>query len=222
MKKVLKILEFDKILERMQGYTESEPVKKRIMKLEPFSDMEKAKEAQKETTEAMSTLLKLGNMPVNLSVCDVRNSVKRAEQGGVLTPHEFLDISRVLYVARRVKSYLSEISEECSVLGEKREKLLTAKALEDKINACIVSESEIADDASAELSAIRRKMKNLNGKIKETLNSMIHSAHYKKFLQEAIVTVRSDRYVIPVRAEYKSEVPGIVHDTSAPGLTHFI
>lgn len=222
MKKVLKILEFDKILEKLQGYTESEPVKKRISKLEPFSDLEKVRVAQKETTEAMSTLLKLGNPLVNLSVCDVRNSVKRAEQGGVLTPREFMDISRVLYVARRMKSYLSEASEECTVLGELREKLLTAKALEDRINACIISETEIADDASPDLSAIRRKMKNLNGKIKETLNSMIHSAHYKKFLQDPIVTMRSDRYVIPVRAEYKSEVPGIVHDTSSTGLTLFI
>lgn len=222
MKKVLKILEFDKILEKLQGYTESEPVKKRISKLEPFSDLEKVRVAQKETTEAMSTLLKLGNPPVNLSVCDARNSVKRAEQGGVLTPREFMDISRVLYVARRMKSYLSEASEECAVLGELREKLLTAKALEDRINACIISETEIADDASPDLSAIRRKMKNLNGKIKETLNSMIHSAHYKKFLQDPIVTMRSDRYVIPVRAEYKSEVPGIVHDTSSTGLTLFI
>lgn len=222
MKKVLKILEFDKILEKLQDYTESEPVKKRISKLEPFSDIEKARVAQKETTEAMSTLLKLGNPPVNLSVCDVRNSVKRAEQGGVLTPREFMDISRVLYVGRRMKSYLSECSEECTVLGEIREKLLTAKSLEDRINACIISETEIADDASADLSAIRRKMKNLNGMIKETLNSMIHSAHYKKFLQDPIVTMRSDRYVIPVRAEYKSEVPGIVHDTSSTGLTLFI
>ena len=222
MKKVLKILEFDKILDRLQGYTESEPVKKRISKLEPYSETDKAREAQKETTEAMSTLLKLGNPPVNLSVCDVRNSVKRAEQGGILTPREFMDISRVLYVARRRKSYISEISEECTVLGELGEKLLTAKSLEDRINACIISETEIADDASADLSAIRRKMKNLNGKIKETLNAMIHSAHYKKFLQDPIVTMRSDRYVIPVRAEYKSEVPGIVHDTSSTGLTLFI
>ena len=222
MKKVLKILEFDKILDKLQGYTESEPVKKRILKIEPVSDIEKAKAAQKETTEAMSTLLKLGNPSVNLSVCDVRNSVKRAEQGGILTPREFMDISRVLYVARRMKSYLSEISEECTVLGELGEKLLTAKSLEDRINACVISETEIADDASADLSAIRRKMKNLNGKIKETLNAMIHSAHYKKFLQDPIVTMRSDRYVIPVRAEYKSEVPGIVHDTSSTGLTLFI
>ena len=222
MKKVLKILEFDKILERMQEYTESESVKKRIYKLEPFSDIEKARAAQRETTESASTLLKLGNMPVNLSVNDVRPSVKRAEQGGVLTPRELMDISRVLYVARRTKSYLSEISEECEILAGLRESLMVAKPLEDKINSCILSESEIADDASSELSAIRRKMKNLNGKIKETLNSMIHSAHYKKFLQDPIVSVRSDRYVIPVRAEYKNEVPGIVHDTSSTGLTLFV
>ena len=88
--------------------------------------------------------------------------------------------------------------------------------------AALDCEEEIADDASAELSAIRRRMKNLNGKIKDTLNGMIHSQHYKKFLQDPIVTMRSDRYVIPVRAEYKSEVPGIVHDTSSTGLTMFI
>lgn len=222
MKKVLKILEFDKILDKLQEYTDSEQVKKRIYKLEPTSDINEAKERQRETTESSSTLLKLGNMPVSLSVSDMRNSVKRAEQGGVLSPRELLEIAKVLYVARRTKSYLGEISEECEMLAALRDKLLTAKALEDRINACIVSETEIADDASSELSAIRRRMKNLNGKIKETLNSMIHSQHYKKFLQDPIVTMRSDRYVIPVRAEYKSEVQGIVHDTSATGQTLFI
>ena len=222
MKKVLKILEFDKILERLQGYTESEAVKKRIYRLEPFSEKADAERAQKETTEAMSTLLKLGSPPVNLAVADSRGSAKRAEQGGTLTARELMDISRLLYVARRMKSYLGETSEECAVLRDISERLLTAKALEDKINAAIISEEEIADDASAELSAIRRRMKNLNGKIKDTLNGMIHSQHYKKFLQDPIVTMRSDRYVIPVRAEYKSEVPGIVHDTSSTGLTMFI
>ena len=222
MKKVLRILEFDKILERLQGYTESEAVKKRIYRLEPFSEKADAERAQKETTEAMSTLLKLGSPPVNLAVADSRGSAKRAEQGGTLTARELMDISRLLYVARRMKSYLGETSEECAVLRDISERLLTAKALEDKINAAIISEEEIADDASAELSAIRRRMKNLNGKIKDTLNGMIHSQHYKKFLQDPIVTMRSDRYVIPVRAEYKSEVPGIVHDTSSTGLTMFI
>ena len=222
MKKVLKILEFDKILERMQEYTESAAVKKKIYRLEPYSDIESARAAQKETTEAMSTLLKLGSPPVNLAVEDVRGSVKRAEQGGVLRPLELIAVSRVLYVARRMKSYLSEASEECSVLHEIEGRMLTAKALEDRINAAVISESEIADDASPELSSIRRRTKNLNARIKDTLNGMIHSSHYKKFLQDPIVTMRSDRYVIPVRAEYKAEVPGIVHDTSATGLTMFI
>ena len=222
MKKVLKILEFDKILERMQGYTNSEPVKKRIYRLEPYTTVAEARAAQKETTEAMSTLLKLGSPPVSLAVSDIRGSVKRAEQGGALLAKELMTISRVLYVSRRVKSYLEEASEDCMVLHDIEQQLLTAKTLEDRINSAIVSEDEIADDASSELSAIRRKMKNLNGKIKDTLNGMIHSAHYKKYLQDPIVTMRSDRYVIPVRAEFKSEVPGIVHDTSATGQTMFI
>lgn len=222
MKKVLKILEFDKILEQLQGYTHSEPVKKRIMQLEPYSTVKEATAAQKETTEAMSTLLKLGSPPVNISVSDVRGSVKRAEQGGILTIRELMEISKTLYIARRTKSYLEECGEECTVLHDMEQQLLTAKALEDKINAAVVSEEEIADDASSELSTIRRKIRNLNGKIKDTLNGMLHSAHYKKYLQDAIVTMRSDRYVIPVRAEYKNEVPGIVHDTSATGQTIFI
>lgn len=222
MKKVLKILEFDKILERMQGYTQSEPVKKRIYRLEPYTTVKEAMAAQKETTEAMSTLLKLGAPPVNMSVADVRGSVKRAEQGGMLTARELMGISRVLYAARRLKAYLEEASEECSVLHDMGQQLITARALEDRINSAIISEEEIADDASSELSSIRRKMKNLNGRIKDTLNGMLHSAHYKKYLQDPIVTMRSDRYVIPVRAEYKNEVPGIVHDTSATGQTMFI
>ena len=222
MKKALKILEFDKILERLAGYTESEPVKKRIMRLEPYPTVRQAQAAQKETTEAMSTLLKLGRPPVRMSVADVRGGVKRAEQGGILRPRELMDMSRVLYTARRMKAYLDEAAEDCTILRGLKERLLTAKAFEDRINAAILSEEEIADDASPELSAIRRRMKNLNGKIRETLNGMIHSAHYKKYLQDTIVTMRSDRYVVPVRAEYKSEVPGIVHDTSATGQTVFI
>ncbi|MDD6763280.1 MAG: endonuclease MutS2 [Clostridiales bacterium] len=222
MKKVLKILEFDKILERLQSYTQSEPVKKRIYRLEPYTTVKEAAAAQKETTEAMSTLLKLGAPPVNMSVSDVRGSVKRAEQGGVLAIRELMEISRVLYAARRLKAYLEEASEECALLRDMGRQLLTAKALEDRINGAVISEEELADDASAELSAIRRRMKNLNGKIKDTLNNMVHSSHYKKYLQDSIITMRSDRYVIPVRAEYKSEVPGIVHDTSATGQTMFI
>lgn len=220
--KAFKVLEFDKILERLSSYTESKDVKKRIEEIIPYTELEDARAAQKETTEAMSTLLKLGSPPVNLSVENVLGAVKRTERDGVLHTKELMNISRLLYVARRMKSYIDESAEECTILHGIEEAIITAKQLEDKINSCIVSENEIADDASPELNTIRRKIRNLNGKIKENLNSMIHSTHYKKFLQDPIVTMRSDRYVIPVKSEYRGEVNGIVHDTSASGATLFI
>ncbi len=221
-KKAYKTLEFDKILDRLSSYTESETVKKEIYELSPYTDIESAKSAQCETTEAVITMLKLGSPPVTLSSPPVTESVKRAEQGGMLHPSELMAISRLLYIARRMKSYLNETSSECVKLHDMADSIITAKAVEDRINLCIVSENEIADEASSELGAIRRKIKNLNAKIKDTLNNMIHSSHYKKFLQDPLVTMRSDRYVIPVRSEYKNEVPGIVHDTSASGATMFI
>lgn len=221
-KKTFKILEFDKILNKLASYTESENVKKRITEMFPFSDIEEARAAQRETTEALITMLKLGSPPVNLSAAEVISPIKRAEQGGMLSTRELMDIARLFYIARRMKAYLSEAAEECTLLHEIEEEIITAKAFEDRISLCIVSENEIADEASSELGAIRRKIRSLNGKIKETLNSMVHSSHYKKFLQDSIITMRSDRYVIPVRSEYKNEVPGIVHDTSASGATMFI
>ena len=220
--KSYKALEFDKILERLADCTDSDEVKKRILELTPAKSADEAKKLQRETTEAVITSLKLGSPPVSLAVPSVTGAVKRAEMGGVLQAKELTDISRVLYVARRMKAYLGEAAEECAVLHEIGNNILTAKALEDKINSCIISENEIADDASSELASIRRRMKSLNGRIRETLNSMIHSAHYKKFLQDPIVTMRSDRFVIPVKSEYKSEVSGIVHDSSATGATLFI
>ena len=222
MNKSLKILEFDKILARLASYTESPSVKKRIEELVPYPTLALAKEAQRETTEAVTTTLKLGGSPVNLSVEEVTKYVKLAERSGMLHAKELMHISRMLYVARRMKSYLGETAEECKRLLEIADGIITAKALEDRINSCIVSEDEIADDASPELSTVRRKMKNLNAKIKDTLNGMLHSSHYKKYLQDAIVTLRGDRYVIPVRAEFRSEVPGIVHDSSASGATIFV
>lgn len=222
MNKSLKILEFDKILERLSSYTESPSVKKRIKELVPYPTLALSREAQRETTEAVTTTLKLGGPPVNLSVEEVTKYVKLAERNGMLHAKELMQISRMLYVARRMKSYLGETAEECKKLLELADGIITVKALEDRINSCIISEDEIADDASPELSTIRRKMKNLNAKIKDTLNGMLHSSHYKKYLQDAIVTMRGDRYVIPVRAECRSEIPGIVHDSSASGATIFV
>lgn len=216
------VLEFYKITDRLAEYTESGDVKEHIHSLKPYQDIDAARFAQKETTEAVGALLKLGSPPVSLSVPNVSAAAKRCEIGGVLSPKDLLEVSRVLYVARRMKSYLSEVSQDSEILKESCGALMTAKALEDKINTAVLSETEIADEASHELSTIRRRMKNINAKIKDSLNSMIHSSHYKKYLQDALVTMRADRYVIPVRAEYRGEIPGIVHDTSSSGATLFI
>lgn len=220
--KAFKTLEFNKILEKAAKFTENEDVKKRILSTEPFTELEKARAAQHETTEAVSATLKLGGPPVSLSVKNVLGSVKRAEKGASLSAAELLACARLLYVSRRVKSYLDETSEDCTILRGYGEGLITAKTVEERISGAILSEEEIADDASPELATIRRKTKTLNSKIRDILNDMIRSSHYKKFLQDPIVTMRSDRFVIPVRAEYRGEVSGIVHDTSSSGATLFI
>ena len=221
-KKTFKVLEFDKILAKLKTYTDSEDVKARIESLEPKKSLEEAILAQKETSEAVSAVLRIGSPPVSLAAENNTASIRRAESGGVLTAGELLKIARTLYIARRMKSYLGEAAEDGGILSGLKDGLETDKPLEDKITSIIISEEEIADDASPELSAIRRKKRNVNSKIKDTLNEMVRSNHYKKFLQDPIVTMRSDRYVIPVRAEYRQEVQGIVHDSSSSGATLFI
>ncbi len=220
--KAYNVLEYDKILAKLAGYTDSETVKERIKGLAPYKELDEAKRAQRETTEAVSAALKLGNPGVNLAVANIVGSVRRADSGGVLNLTELLAAARTLNAARRMKSYLGEVSEQSKILRGHGAALQADRALEDKIGAAILSDTEIADDASADLAAIRRKKRNLNAKIKDTLNDMVRSAHYKKFLQDPIVTMRADRYVIPVRAEYRAEVQGIVHDSSASGATLFV
>ncbi len=221
MNKVYKIIEFDKILTKMCSYTSSESVIERINSMKMLK-LEEARAAQKETTESVCAMLRRGNPPVNLSVNDITGTIKRTRIGAVLNPKELMSVSRVLFVARRMKTYLNDAGEDLEIISALSQNIVTVKALEDKINTAILSETEIADDASAALSALRRKQKSLNAKIKETLNSMIRSEHYKKFLQDPIVTMRQERYVIPVKSEYKQEVSGIVHDTSSSGSTLFI
>ncbi|MBQ7986698.1 MAG: endonuclease MutS2 [Clostridia bacterium] len=221
-KTVFKTLEFDKILDRLAGFTESEAVKKRILALSPHASLSDAQNAQKETSEAVNTCLKLGNPPVNFSVRDITGAVKRSEIGGLLNPLDLLSVARVLYVARRIKSYLADSGEDAVILHGLADGIITAKPLEDSITSAILSETEIADDASSDLAQIRRKMKTLNAKIRESLDNMIRSETYKKYLQDPIVTIRSDRYVLPVKSEYRAEIAGIVHDTSRGGGTLFI
>lgn len=221
-KKALHILEFDKILNKMAEYTGNDAVKQRILDLMPATDLGEAEAMQQQTSEAVKLILRYGE-PQNMTVPHVVPSLRRCAMGAVLSPKELLDIARVLSIARGVKRYLgSADAEEFPVLGALEQSLTAVKQLEEQLYMCILSEEEIADGASGELASIRRKMRNMQGKIKDMLDAMIRSSRYQKYLQDPIVTMRGDRYVIPVRAEYRAEVPGVVHDTSSSGATLFV
>lgn len=221
-RKVYQTLEFDKILNRLAEYTENEPVKERILSLEPTSDIETARAKLGETTEASGVILRRGNPP-GLRIADVTPWILRAARGGVFHQKELLGISRLLKTVRRVKGYLSDdkVLEE-GVLSRLAVNLEPLRPLETKIDEAVLSEDEIADGASPELYQIRRKMKTLQSKIRETLNGIISSLQYQKALQDTIITMRGDRFVIPVKAECRAEIKGIVHDSSSSGATLFV
>ncbi len=219
--KSLRILEYDKILNIMAEFTGNEAVKKRILSLLPTSSLDEAIYLQKQTSEAVKMILKYGEIS-NLNVANIIAALRRCERGAILTQKDLLDVARVLNVSRNAKRYLGACDEEFEILCEIEKALTAVKPLEEQIYMCIISEEEIADGASATLSSIRRKMHSIQEKIKDILDSIIRSEKGRKCLQDQIVTMRGDRYVIPVRSEYRSEINGIVHDTSSSGATLFI
>jgi len=222
-KKVLRVLEYNKIIDKLADKTTSVLSREIAEQLIPSDDISSIVSMQQETSEAVSMIMRKGSPPIH-GLSDIRGALKRAEIGSILSPKELLQISHSLKIAQNMKRYAGEDrrSEVYAVIDSLVEQLQPLKSVQDSINQCIIGEDEIADNASSELSSIRRQMRNINNKIKDILNQIIHSAKYQKYLQEPIVTVRGDRYVIPVKAEYKAEVPGMLHDSSASGATLFI
>ncbi|MBR4029857.1 MAG: endonuclease MutS2 [Clostridia bacterium] len=219
-KKVLKTLEFDKILEKTAGFATAESVKQQILNLTPSDDLYEVNERLNETDEALKSLLKYATPPA----CPVKEqeaSIKRALNGGVLSMSELLSISKMIKCGRMYHDYGEGLAEFPCLSGYIRD-IFVYNTLENDINSAILNEDEMADNASADLLSIRRTMKQLNNKIRDTLNGLISSGNYSKYLQEAIITTRSGRYVVPVKAEHKGSVPGLVHDTSSTGATIFV
>ena len=216
--KTLKTLEFDKILLRLAELARNDGAKEKALALVPSSKYNAVVQTLDETDAAVTLLLKYGT-PEQVSFASPEESLKRLAVGGGLSMAELLNIARILKGARLMKRYTAE---QTGVLYGYIEELCSEKRLEERITTSIISESEMADGAGAELAAIRRKMRNASAKIRETLDSMIHSQYYRKFLQDPIVTVRNNRYVVPVKAEYRTEVRGIAHDMSSSGSTVFI
>lgn len=218
--KTLKSLEFDKILKIVSGYAVLDSSKAAIENLKPTSDKREVTYLLKSTEEAFNLLYKysLERVPYCVSVI---NAVSRAEKGATLNMRELLDIAALLSASRTVKSSIESVSDE-SVENIKTlaSGLFEYRILEKEITSKIVSEDTMADSASERLASIRKRIRDLNVKIRDKLNSYIMGSN--KFMQDNVVTMRMNRYVIPVKAEYKGMVKGFVHDQSATGSTVFI
>lgn len=217
--KTLRTLEFDKILKRLSEYAVMEITKDEILNIKPSTNYKAVLKMQKETSEAVKVSVKCGSIPIN-NANDVTMSLKRCDIGGILTNAELLNIARVLNSSRRLKGYIKDI--ETELISEHIDALYEDKKLEVAITSAIIDDETIADDASSSLLDIRRKIKNANNKVKDVLQKIITSSAHQKHLQEAVITLRGDRYVIPVKAEHKGAIPGVVHDTSASGATIFV
>ena len=213
-------LELDQVLALLADCAGSAEGKASCLRLRPTSDLEDVQALLNETTAASDLCTKKGN-PGFADVKDVSASLERADRGGSLQPKELLSIGGVLRSARTVKGYVAE-DEAKTVLTPLFDALTPNKYLEDRIFGAILSEEEIADTASPALSDIRRHMRVQSAKIRDSLQKVISSPAYSKFLREPIVTIRDGRYVVPVKSECRNDVPGLVHDVSATGSTYFI
>ena len=222
--KSLRVLEFNKIVDILKTKVSSSLGLKYIENLTPSSDYEEVKYMLEETSQAQGILLKRGSVGLN-GIHDIEDKAKRAEIGASLDPGSLIKIADTLRVARNLKNTLASSEEEefsYPIIQGLSNSLYVYRDVEDKIYNAIVSEIEISDNASSELRDIRRRIVQKNQSIRSKLNSIISSTTYQKYLQDAIISVRGDRFVVPVKAEYRSYVSGIVHDQSSSGATLFI
>ena len=216
-----KALELDKILKLLAGETACEDAARQALELEPSSDLEEVRRRLSETDDAFVLLAKFGSPPFG-GLKNITNSLRRAESGGTLSMAELLRVAEVLRTLRGIVEWRSKGEGMPTSLDGRFESLMPNRYLEDRIGSAILSDDEMADDASPVLASIRRKIRSASNRAREVLDHMIHSQTYQKYLQDPIVTIRGGRFVVPVRAECRNDVPGLVHDTSASGSTLFI
>ena len=214
-------LELPAVLQMLSAEAVSDTAKELALELEPSADAYEVKHRLEETTAA-KTMMTVRGGPGFSGVKDVRASLARADLGGALNTRELMDIARVLQCARLVRGYIADDSVGKTPIDSLFYALRANKFLEEKINTSIVGEDEIADSASPELTSIRRQMRAAAARARDALTKIISSPSYAKALQEPIITMRSDRYVVPVKADHKGAVPGLVHDISASGMTLFV
>lgn len=216
--KSLTTLEYNKIIEKLVSFAASEPAKERLKKLVPMTDINDINHALAQTNDALRRIYAKGCVDFS-GIKDIRASVKRLEVGSALSASELLNISSLLTCAAHVKGYYEEMPDSISDMFNM---LDGVTSLNNSIKRAIISEDEISDEASPTLKSLRRQKANANDKIHSELTRMLNSNSVRNCLQDFVITTRSGRYCLPVKAEYKSQVPGMVHDQSATGSTLFI
>ncbi|MCC8137576.1 MAG: endonuclease MutS2 [Clostridiales bacterium] len=232
--KALKVLEYHKIIQRLAGFAGSQPGKERALALVPSDDLSEILRMQQETTDAVSRMLRKGRISFS-GLSDIRGSLRRLEVGSSLNIEELLRICTVMETAARVKSQAKEAADgrrsdipvtsdgsgNEDSLAQMFTDLQPLTSVSSEIRRCILSEDEISDDASPGLRQVRRQMKQVGERIRTQLNSFLNGSS-RTYLQDAVITQRNGRSCIPVKAEYRSQVPGMIHDQSASGSTLFV
>ena len=220
--KALKTLEFDKIIHILTAHAASEGAKEMCRKLVPYDNINDVERAQRETADALRRVYRKGSVSFG-GIRDIRGSLKRLEIGGILGMGELLQIMSLLETAGKIQQYGQREADDTSrdSLDESFEFLDPVPALASEIRRCILADDEMADDASSALLQIRRSMRQMNDKVHNTLNSMVNGSA-RSYLQDPVVTMRDGRYCLPVKAEHRSQVPGMIHDQSSTGSTLFI
>ena len=217
----LRVLDFPRIREMLHEHAVTDMGRAKCLALEPSGDYEEVIKLQAQTEEANTVMAYSGANPMAYFT-DVREYLKLAEVGSTLSAKALLDVAEALKASRIVRASLVNDREDTPLLSEMGSRLATNRNLEEEIFSAILSEDEISDHASNELYSIRRHMRQINDKVRDKLNSIIHSQSMSKFLQDGIITMRNGRYVVPVKAECRQFVPGLVHDQSGSGSTLFI
>lgn len=221
MNKYYTSLELHKILEMLSDECSNELTKENALSLEPLTDVDAVRREVKKTSDAFDLSVKYGT-PAFCNFKDIRGSLNRAKSGASLTLRELLDIAQMLYQVRMLSDWYISCGDEETSIGYLFVSLSPNKYLEDKIKDAIISEEEISDMASSALANIRRKIAQAGVKIRESLDKLVKSSEVQKSLQENIVTMRDGRYVLPVKAEHKGNIQGLVHATSSSGATYFV
>jgi DNA mismatch repair protein MutS2 len=219
--KVLERMEYPKIIDLLVRQCATQLGKELAEALQPSSEIEEINLWQEETSEAKEINRLYPGFSLG-GVRDIRQPLKKSQAGGIIEPGEFLNIFDTLQAAKRIKKFFSEDGKKFARLALYAEGLALIPSLEQQIKKTITPEGDVSEDASPELSRIKKQFRNLQGKARDKLETMIRSAELQKYLQDPLITIRNDRYVIPVKQEYRQQVQGLVHDQSASGATLFI